>query len=75
MQRWEYLNVVTTTIAGGRLLFINNKQVDLKPNWGNLEFLDCINNLGEEGWELVTHVTTYTGTNQVDVYTFKRQKP
>jgi hypothetical protein len=66
MQQWEYLfvQIAFDALSGSvKAKIANNKQL---PNWrGNPSFAEYCNQLGHQGWELVS--TSMWGT-----YIFKR---
>lgn len=63
MQKWEYLRVSIRMLNSDRpLLEVNGKEIPFK---GKLpEYLDYINKMGKEGWEMVSSENLS--------YTFKR---
>jgi hypothetical protein len=63
MQEWEYLTVV---VSGNPRYKLDVYSVNGEEMKDKTIFLDYLNELGKQGWELVV--------NRGDVYYFKRQK-
>jgi len=77
MQKWEYLTFTAAYAIGdylGNLKMFDNQE---QPGWNNkntaVGVRTVLNNLGEDGWELVTVMWRGTGGASTDpVYFFKR---
>lgn len=63
MQKWEYLQLKLFTDYGEVRYAVNGQ---FKHEWNNQAFHAILNNLGDQGWELVTE--------EAREYLFKRAK-
>jgi hypothetical protein len=78
MKKWEYLEVQPATPFGGGLkaMVVNRREL---RNWEQgPDFHEYINQLGAEGWELVTVVqasrlVVMKGKGESYLYVFKRE--
>lgn len=72
MPRWEYLEVMVYGGAGAQpdAIHVNGKQLQMQPTPSNkIDLCAYLNQLGWEGWEMVSHVVF---SNRYHAYNFKR---
>ena len=72
MQKWEYL-VIRGEYSNGRFRphFVNEQEL---TDWRKISLVSFLNQLGDEGWELVGSLGFLTGGPQNKLL-FKRPKP
>ena len=75
MQKWEYLIIrggySGSGFYGFKPRFLNDQEWE---SWDKLSLFSLMNELGNDGWELVCSLGYYPGNNENELL-FKRPKP
>lgn len=73
MQKWEYLFLITDSRKNDLPRFLNGREI---KDWQRgLSLVEFTNQLGEQGWELVSSQPHYYGASVEEVrMVFKRPK-
>lgn len=75
MQKWEYLDVYVdrevAKVTAYKVRLVNGQEL---PNWSKgPHYIQYLNTLGQQGWELLSVWGTAGGT--IELFHFKRPKP